>query len=179
MDKISEISLILTLTDDNTIGNDNTYPWNFPTNTNKINSLIENGTVIIGRKYWESLKETPKCERLIIITSNEALETNGVETSNNILNTLNEVVYESNGVFVIGGRSIFQETIDYADRLFLTKIMSPYSGNVKLDVIVESEWSLRAFEGPISEDSLTYRFDEYVRTNVMHTKKSRSNGETT
>ena len=90
--------------------------------------------VIMGRKTWESIKCKPLKGRINIIISRKMKEDTNKLSEFNVFNSLNKSVqwcYENdkiNEIFVIGGVSIYNETIKYAcsGYLYISEIDNNY-----------------------------------------------------
>jgi len=114
------ISLIAAMAENRVIGKDNDMPWGrLPADLKHFRAATQGHTVIMGRKTFESIgKPLPK-RRNIVITSKKEIPGCEVATS------IKEAISMSEGeeeVFIIGGGSIYKQTLMMADRLYITEI---------------------------------------------------------
>lgn len=119
------LSLIATIDDKKGIGKMGARPWNLPEDDNRFKDLTKNHTVIMGVNRFENLtKPLPKGKN-IVITQDPNFHAEDVV----IVNSIEEAIGEANGgeVFVIGGAKIFNQTIDLADKLYLTQVEGDFS----------------------------------------------------
>ncbi len=166
MSKIANINIIVAASNNNCIGKDNTLPWNLPTDMKMFKEVTSNHIVIMGRKCWESIPEKyrPLPNRTnVVITRNKDYKANGAEVRFDLVSTLNEFSYEDKDIFIIGGAEIYNEAFQYANNLYLTRVMTDVHGDTYLTGLVESDWHLVSFEGPYKENGFDYRFDKYIR----------------
>ena len=118
------------------IGLNNDMPWGrIKEDLQFFKSMTNNSTVIMGRYTFESIKSVPLPNRCnIIITRNKEIkesENNGA-TSLIYKNSLEDALFfalkeKNHEIFIIGGAQIYQQSICYADKLYLTHIPENYS----------------------------------------------------
>ena len=125
------------------IGKDNDMPWNLPKElsyfkkitTHSTNPLLKN-VVIMGRKTWDSIPNTfrPLKDRInIVLTRNKGTDKNIDKITNkgvlfcdsieSILELLEKLGHiNKDNIFIIGGTSIYKETINKCHKLYITEI---------------------------------------------------------
>jgi dihydrofolate reductase len=77
--------------------------------------------VIMGRKTWDSIGRPLPGRRNIVITRNPEWKAEGAERAASVQDAMAKV-QDAAKVFVIGGGEIYAQTIDRADRLWLTEV---------------------------------------------------------
>jgi dihydrofolate reductase len=92
--------------------------------------------VIMGRKTWESLPVKPLPGRTNIIVTREDidvdLESALVHHNLNLAIADAKRIGKQNGVdevFIIGGGEIFRQSIDLADKLYITKVKGDFGAD--------------------------------------------------
>jgi len=106
------------------IGKNNDLPWHLSADLKHFAAVTKGGTVIMGRKTWESLPEQyrPLKERLNIVVSRSELELpQGVK----LAHSLDEALELAEGkTFVIGGATLYAEAIKHpaCKELILTEV---------------------------------------------------------
>jgi dihydrofolate reductase len=68
-------------------------------------------------------------------------EIDGVEVVKSLENAF-ELCKNEGEVFVIGGESIYRQTIDLADKLYITKVFKEFDGDTFFPEILENSWKI-------------------------------------
>lgn len=164
--ELANIIIIVAASNNNVIGKDNDLPWRLPTDMKMFKEATTGHVVVMGRKCWESIpdKYRPLPDRTnVVITRNPDYKADGAEVRHNLNLALEEFMYDGKDIFIIGGAQIYKEGFQYANKLYLTRIMKDVQGDTYLDGLVESDWLMESFDGPFKEDDLDFRFDRYTR----------------
>lgn len=113
------ITMISAVSQNGVIGKDNKIPWHYPEDFKFFKKSTLNSIIIMGRKTFESIgnKPLPK-RRNIVITSSKIPD---VETFASLKNAIATVPLNELG-WLIGGASIYQEGMNYADAIILTLV---------------------------------------------------------
>lgn len=111
------ISLIAAIGKNNEIGADNKLPWNIPEDLKFFRKMTTGKTVVMGRKTFDSIGKPLPNRMNIVVTRGEPV-TECVST-NDLDGALS---FDSNECIVIGGQSIYEQTIDKADVLYITHV---------------------------------------------------------
>lgn len=137
------ISIIAAIGKNRELGKDNKLLWHIPGDFKRFKELTSGHVVIMGRKTYESLPEKfrPLPNRVnIVITRNSKvtiLERSYRDSNSQVLvcHSIEEAIQKAKSyklqitsfeVFIIGGASIYQQGIKYADKLYLTLIDKTY-----------------------------------------------------
>lgn len=128
--------------------------------------LTTGGTVIMGRKTWDSLPKKPLPNRLnIVITSTPR------ESEENVkLMTLEEamayaVVCRPQNVFIIGGGAIYEKLLPICKRVYVTKIFKDHDQvDTYFPNLDESDEWIPAMQSALHVyKDLMYQFWQYDR----------------
>lgn len=130
----------------NVIGISNKLPWHIPEDLKYYKDKTEGKIIIMGRKTFESLgKPLPK--RLnIVVTRSTDFQPKGTVVFNSVMQAINyskqEDMIKKYGkeIFIIGGSEIFKQTLDMADRLYITRIDKDYEGDSFYPEISEEDF---------------------------------------
>ncbi|WP_280670935.1 MULTISPECIES: dihydrofolate reductase [unclassified Dysgonomonas] len=115
-------SIIVAVDRNKAIGQNNNLLCYLPNDLKYFKTVTNGHTVIMGRKTFESLpKGALPNRRNIVITRNKNMVFPGCETCHNIDEAFG-LCENENEVFIMGGASVYNETIDLADKLYLTII---------------------------------------------------------
>lgn len=116
------ISIIVATALNGAIGLDNNLLYRQSADMKHFKELTTGHTVVMGRKTFESLpKGALPNRRNIVLTRNAELSLEGAECFQDINQVLAHISTEEQ-VFIIGGEQIYRQTIDIADRIYLTLI---------------------------------------------------------
>ena len=115
------ISIIAAVAKNRAIGFENKLIYWLPNDLNRFKALTTGHTIVMGRKTFESLPKGALPNRRNVVLSRTTKELPGCE----VFPTL-EVALESchpdEDVYIIGGARVYEQAIDFADRLCLTEV---------------------------------------------------------
>lgn len=134
------ISIIVAVAENRVIGKDNQLIWHISEDLKRFKRLTEHHTVVMGRKTYLSLPFRPLKNRRNIVISTTVNEIEGVEVVSSIDEALSLCQGEQE-VFVMGGASIYEQTLGMADRIYLTVVCKSFDGDVYFPEIPRSEWT--------------------------------------
>jgi dihydrofolate reductase len=157
------ISLIAAVASNGTIGDKNNLPWHLPEDLRRFKDLTSGKTVIMGRKTFESIfarlgKALPNRTNVVITRQTEVQVPEGVIVQSSIEDALRS--YGGADVFVIGGGEIYRQTIDLADRLYITHVDKEVPGDTQFPQIDSTKWRVLT-----TEKHEGYSFVIYEKTN--------------
>jgi dihydrofolate reductase len=125
------ISLIWAMDENWLIGKDNVLPWHYPKDLNYFKQQTKNKAVLMGDMTYQSLKGYYKTKPLPFgkiyvanLVDAEYTDAHLVKDLHGFLKTIDE------DIMVIGGKTIYQLALPYADRLYITYVLSRHQGNV-------------------------------------------------
>ena len=119
------------------IGIDNKMPWHIPEELKYFKKTTENSIVIMGKNTYVSIG-TPLNKRINIIVSSqsESLCSSNVYVRNTLEEALDLAHYlglkEQKNIFIIGGASIYEQTIPYITKAYITVLNVSYYNKIKL-----------------------------------------------
>lgn len=112
------INLIACIAANGAIGHQNKLLFYIKEDMENFKKLTMGNTILMGRKTFESLPHGALPNRRNVIVSKQDILIEGGE----IFHSIEEAIAscKDENLFVIGGESIYRQTIDKADKLFLT-----------------------------------------------------------
>jgi len=129
-----KISLIAAVAENLVIGKDNDLPWRLPNDMKYFMNTTKLHYVLMGRKNYESIPEKfrPLVDRInVVVTKQNGFKALGCAVVNSIQEGINMAEEDlEDELFVIGGSEIYQQTIFFADKLYITEIKAEVDGNV-------------------------------------------------
>lgn len=148
------ISLIAAMDKNRIIGNDNRLPWHLPADLKHFKAITLNKPIIMGRKTFDSIGKPLPQRRNMVISRQKKLNLPGCEVFSSLSDAI-KAVDTNEEVMIIGGESIFRESLSLADRLYLTIIDHEFEGDT-----VFPQWDKKAWKVISSE---THQSDERNR----------------
>ena len=119
---MSKISIIAAVDRRMAIGFENKLLFWLPNDLKRFKALTTGNTIVMGRKTFESLpKGALPNRRNVVLSSNPAAECPGAEVFPS-LETALQSCKEDEHVYIIGGASVYQQALPFADELCLTEI---------------------------------------------------------
>jgi dihydrofolate reductase len=127
------ISLIFATDKNHLIGIDNDLPWHYSKDLKYFKKTTLNKTVLMGLMTFRSITDRlghPLPNRKHIVASLEEFSYPNVKVIDDLISFLKEDHEEE--IFVIGGKTIYELALPYADRMYITHIKKEHTGNVYL-----------------------------------------------
>ena len=160
------ISLIAAVADNRVIGKDNKLVWDLPRDMKYFMDTTSNHFILTGRKNYESIppKFRPLKNRTnVIITRQNDYEAEGTIIVHSLEEALELARNEGEEeVFVIGGGEIFEQSIDLADRLYITEVKSEFNGDTVFPEYNPADWKEISRVENLPDDNHKYAFDFVV-----------------
>lgn len=159
------VSLIAAMSRNRAIGLDNGLPWHLPADLKRFKALTTGRTLIMGRKTFESLRGPLPWRTTVVVTRQRDYAPPGVLVAQSIDDAL--TLAAGDEVFVAGGEDVFRQTLDRADRLYLTLIDRDFPGDTFFPDFDESAWLLAEREdSAATEKHPAFSFLVYDRRKV-------------
>jgi len=151
------ISLIVAASMNDVIGRAGDLPWRLPADLAQFKRLTIGHPVIMGRKTYESIGRPLPGRKNILITRDKSYTAAGVEIVDSLDKALSAAGKNSD-VFIIGGESVFQESLRFADRVYLTRVATNVKGD-KYFRFDPNGWKLISSEKHPADDKNQYDFE--------------------
>jgi dihydrofolate reductase len=154
------LAIVLAMDIHGLIGKDNDLPWHYPEDLKYFKALTLGHKVLMGRKTFESIynrlnKPLPNRENVVLTRQN--LSFDGVEVIHDLDSYLDQAKEED--IYIIGGKEIFNQTIDLVDLLYVTHIKHIYEGDQYLQI------DFSQFSCEIIKETDDLIFTKYSRRN--------------
>lgn len=153
------ITLIAAIGRNREIGFENKLLWNIPEDMKHFKSYTMGKVLIMGRKTFASIGNRSLPGRKCIVVSSR--EIHGVVRARDIDSALS-IDYCYPEIVVIGGESVYRQTIDRADKLVITHVDADFKADTFFPPIDLTKWRINStIDG--SNETYNYKFIEYVR----------------
>ncbi len=166
-----KISLICALSESRVIGKGNKIPWHIKEDLIRFRDKTIGHTVIMGRKTMKSLlsyykksgRPLPKRNH-IIVTRDKNYSIDFPDC--HIVNSVNEAIdlakkIEKEEIFISGGEEIFRQTIDLADKVYLTIVKGNFDGDKFFPDY--SKFKRKVFEENHQDKNYSFKFIELIK----------------
>lgn len=115
------ISLIAAIGKNNELGKGNTLLFHLPADMKFFRETTKGHAVIMGRKTFESIGKPLPNRKNIVITRDKSYLRDSVDVANSLEEALEKAKGEKE-IFIIGGAEIYKQSMEYADKLYVTHI---------------------------------------------------------
>jgi len=155
------IKIIVAMSENRVIGNNNELIWKLSSDLKRFKELTTNNPVVMGRKTYESIGRPLPNRRNIIITRNSEYEVEGCEIVSSLEVAL---LLTNNDCFIIGGGEIYKQSLEIADKIYLTVVHKDFEGDTSFPELNET-WVKIDVKEFTSDDKneYDYSFIEYER----------------
>ena len=138
------VNIISAIGSNHIIGNGDGLPWHIPSEYNQFLGYIKEQTVIMGRRSYEIFKRDMLPKRMVVVS--RTLQTDQAS----VFGTFQEALVYSKtfpeDVFICGGQGIYEESILFADYMYLSFIKGEHQGHVYFPEFDEGEWTVEEKE---------------------------------
>ena len=121
------------------IGRDNRLPWRLPADLAYFKQVTMGHPVVMGRRTYESIGKPLPGRLNIVVSRNPAFRAPGCT----VVGSLDEawrVAADAPEVSVIGGTSLFADSLPVADRIHLTEVDAEVPGDTWFPEFNRAEW---------------------------------------
>lgn len=153
------VSAIAAMAKNRVIGKDNRIPWYLSSDLKYFKRKTLHHHIIMGRKSFQSIGQPLPKRTNIVVTRDPFFVASNVLVARSIQEAL--TIADSNGeeeVFIIGGGQIYEQSMTYWDRLYLTVVDAEVEGDVYFPELKEEEWTLVSEEKYQADEKNDYDF---------------------
>jgi dihydrofolate reductase len=150
-------SLVVAVARNGVIGRDNALPWRLPAELAHFKRVTMGHPIVMGRRTYESIGKPLPGRKNIVVTHNRAFEAPGCT----VVTSLEEAWRAADGadeVCVIGGTTLFAETLPAADVIHLTEVEADVEGDTWFPPFDRGEWQEREIARHPADDRHAYPF---------------------
>jgi len=161
---MSKLSLIAAMDKNRLIGRDNALPWQMPADLAFFKRTTMGHPILMGRKTYQSIGKPLPGRRNIVITRDPDFSAPGCEVVATIEDAL-QLCQNDDEVMLIGGASLYEQTIDRAEVLYITLIHHEFEGDTWFPGIDLERWKVKNREDFDADHSnpFDYSFIKYIR----------------
>ncbi|SRR5258705_2792979 len=164
------VSLIAAVAENNVIGKNGQLPWHLPGDMKYFRETTMGHCVIMGRKNFDSIpdKFRPLQGRTnIIVTRQKNYFAPGCIVVNSVEDALEKAKQENESeAFIIGGGEIFKQSMELADKIYLTRIHATIDGDVFFPSINMNEWKEESVQYSKADEKNKYDYSFVVLSRI-------------
>ena len=153
------ISAIVAVANNNVIGKNNDIPWYLPADLKYFKKTTLGHHILMGRKCYTSIgKPLPKRTNIIVTRDPYFISSNCL-IARSIEEGL-EMAYDNGEkeCFIIGGGTIYDQTKELWDRLYITQVDLDVEGDVFFPSIDMGEWTIQSQESHQPDEKNPYHY---------------------
>jgi dihydrofolate reductase len=163
----SVISHVVAMSNNNVIGVNNKLPWQLKDDLEHFKEYTTGKIIIMGRKTFESIGR-PLPNRQNFVISSNLREIDGISIFQNLEKAIiaakkyNKNLNSAQEIAIIGGGYLFRDSINYFNKLVLTRVDCEIDGDVYYPKIDLRNWELESSENFLKSEVNQYNFSVEV-----------------
>ena len=164
------ISIIAAVAENGIIGKNNDLPWKVPADLSYFAKITKGRPVIMGLTTFKSVlsrtgKPLPGRQNIVLVFEKDPTLAS-CEQATSLSQAFDLVGAKNQEVFVIGGASIYKQAIDFADKLYITRIHASPEGDTSFPEIKEGDWQMISSTDHMKDakNEYNYSFTIYLKT---------------
>jgi Dihydrofolate reductase len=158
------ISIIVAIAENYAIGKNNDLLWHLPADFKHFKEITTGHTVVMGLNTFYSLPNGALPNRKNVVISLEPVDCEGCTVVYSIQEAI-DLCKDEDEFFIIGGASIYRQTIDMADTLYITWVHKDFDADTFFPEIDANKWEeiSREAHEPDEKNHYPYSFVKYER----------------
>lgn len=140
------------------IGFQNQLLWHLPKDLKHFKELTTGHPVVMGRKTYESIGKPLPNRTNIVISRRKDWFQEGILIVGSIKEALKFARKIDENIFIIGGGTIYEQTIEQADRLEITLVDAHLEADTFFPKIHPSTWKMVFEECHLKDEKNTYDY---------------------
>lgn len=158
------ISLIVATSTNDVIGVSGRLPWHLPNDFKYFKETTMGKPVLMGRLTWESIGKPLAGRSNIVMTRQADFDAPGATVVDSPATAL-EAAAGAEELMVIGGAQVYEQFIDSADRIYLTRVKTQVDGDAFFPPLDSARWTLSSCHSRTADErhAFDYEFRVYDR----------------
>ena len=162
---MNNLIIIAATSENNALGKDNVLVWHLPDDFKRFKTLTSGHYIVMGRKTFESFPKPLLNRTHVIITRQKDYKVpEGCIVVNSLTKAI-EISPENEEVFIIGGGQIYQQSIDIADKIELTRVHTTVEADAFFPEIDTNVWNVieSEFHSKDEKHAFDFTYLTYVK----------------
>ena len=160
------LTIIVAMARNRVIGRDNALPWQLPADLQHFRRITLGKPVVMGRKTHESIGRPLPGRDNIIVSTDRNYHATGCRVMHSIKNTLASL-QQMPEVMVIGGASLYRETLACAGRIYLTLVHADIMGDTWFPELDACQWRQISREDFPADERNNYAYSFILLERVL------------
>lgn len=160
------VAIIVAAARNGAIGRDGDMIWHLREDLRHFKAVTMGGTVIMGRKTWQSLpKGALPGRRNVVVSRQKDFPTPGAELFPSLEEAIESAAHDP-AVFIIGGAEIYRQSLPVATEVYLTRIDADAAdADAFFPDLDPEEWALAETLGSVeaTDTAPAFTFQRWVR----------------
>ena len=159
------IVMIAAVAENDALGKNNELVWHLPNDFKRFKALTSGHHIIMGRKTFESFpKPLPNRTHIIITRQEDYTVPEGCFVANSLTKAI-QLCPNNEEVFIIGGGEIYNQSIELADKIDLTRVQTTIEADTFFPKINMDKWQLvfEEFHSKDEKHDYDFTFLTYVK----------------
>jgi dihydrofolate reductase len=136
---VTRIALIAAMAENRVIGRANRLPWRLSGDLRRFKALTMGKPVIMGRKTYESIGKPLPGRSNIVVTRDRGYRAQGCRVVHSLEQALEAAAGDAE-VMVIGGAELYRQSLERAERIYLTRVKAEVDGDALFPYIEPQQW---------------------------------------
>ena len=163
--KKPELTIIVAAAENDAIGKDNKLIWHLSDDLQRFKDLTSGHHIIMGRKTFESFPKPLPNRTHVVITRQDDYEVPVGVLKTKSLEDAIKLAENDSQPFIIGGGQIYEQAIEFADKIELTRVHESFDADTFFPKIDETIWKEvgNTFHKKDSKHDYEFSFLTYLR----------------
>lgn len=140
------------------IGLNNQMPWHLSADLKRFKQITMGHPIIMGRLTFEAIGKPLPGRTNIIVSRNSSYQQKGCIVVDSIEAAINHACRLSDEVFVVGGATLYEAVLPFADTLYLTQINQNFAGDTFFPLLDSSGWIEEKREDVSYDDQVKFSY---------------------
>nr|AIA13890.1 Dihydrofolate reductase [uncultured bacterium] len=141
------------------IGKDGGLPWRLSSDLKRFRELTMGHHIVVGRKTFESIGRPLPGREMIVVTRNESFAPEGCFIARSVEDAIQFAKERGESeLFICGGAEIYAQTLDRADRIYLTLVHADCGADTFFPAYNGDQWVERESEHHAADEKNQHAF---------------------
>jgi dihydrofolate reductase len=150
------ITAVVAISSNYAIGKNNALLWHLPNDLRHFKDITAGGTIIMGRKTFDSVGRPLPKRRNIVITRQD-IEIEGCEVVKSVEAAI-AICKTEDEVFIVGGAEIYRQAMHLTNRIYLTIVHHTFDADTFFTEIDYKDWKETAREDHETDEKHQFRY---------------------
>lgn len=150
-------TLVVAVARNGVIGRDNKLPWRLPDEIAYFKRVTMGHPIVMGRRTWESIGKPLPGRKNIVVTHQRDYQARGCI----VVHSLDDAwtaAGDADEVCIIGGTTLFEESLPIADRIHYTEVEADVEGDTFFPSFDRTQWQEREVERHPADERHPYAY---------------------